>query len=58
MSEHIDVDVSNVLIRELDLEQAADKVMRCLVKIALGRFADAKTLNHKKFVLTYLYPSA
>lgn len=58
MSEHIDVDISGVLSRELNLEQAADKVMECIVKTARGRFTDAEALNHKEFVLTRLYPSA
>lgn len=58
MSEHIDVDISGVLSRELNLEEAADKVMECIVKTARGRFSSAEALNHKEFVLTRLYPSA
>lgn len=58
MAEHIDVDISGVLSRELNLEQAADKVMECVVKTARGRLTDAETLNHKEFVLTRLYPSS
>lgn len=58
MAEHIDVDISGVLSRELTLDQAADKVMDCLVKTARGRYTDAEALNHKEFVLTRLYPSA
>lgn len=58
MAEHIDVDISGVLSRELTLEQAADKVMDSIVKTARGRFTDAEALNHKEFVLTRLYPSA
>lgn len=58
MAEHIDVDISGVLSRELTLEQAADKVMDCLVKTARGRVTDAEALNHREFVLTRLYPSS
>lgn len=58
MVEHIDVDISGVLSRELTLDQAADKVMECVVKTARGRLTDAEALNHKEFVLTRLYPSA
>lgn len=58
MSEHIDVNVSGVLMRELSLDQAADKVINCIIKTARGRFTDAEALNHKEFVLTRLYPSA
>ncbi|HBW38972.1 MAG: D-galactarate dehydratase [Peptococcaceae bacterium BRH_c23] len=58
MSEHIDVNISGVLSREINMEQAADKVMECIVKTARGRLTDAEALNHKEFVLTRLYPSA
>ncbi|SHN88085.1 UxaA family hydrolase [Desulfitobacterium chlororespirans] len=58
MAEHIDVDISGVLSRELTLDQAADKVMECVVKTARGCLTDAEVLNHKEFVLTRLYPSA
>jgi (2R)-sulfolactate sulfo-lyase subunit beta len=58
MSEHIDVDITGVLSRELTLDQAADKVMDCIAKTASGRLTDAETLNHKEFVLNRLYPSA
>ncbi|MGE4272050.1 MAG: D-galactarate dehydratase, partial [Desulfitobacterium sp.] len=40
------------------LDQAADKVMECVVKTSRGCLTDAEVLNHKEFVLTRLYPSA
>ena len=58
MSEHVDVDVSGLLTRELDLDGAADKVMDCLVATARGRYTSAEALGQKEFVLTRLYPSA
>ena len=58
MSEHIDVDISGVLTRELTLEQACDKLMECVVQTARGRFTAAEALNHKEFVITRLHPSA
>ena len=58
MSEHIDVNISGVLSREINMEQAADKVIECVIKTARGRLTDAEALNHKEFVLTRLYPSA
>jgi (2R)-sulfolactate sulfo-lyase subunit beta len=58
MSEHVDVDISGVLSLDLSLEQAADKVMDCIVKTSRGRLTDAEALNHNEFVLTRLYPSA
>ena len=58
MKEHIDVDVSALLSREIDLDGAADKVMECLVATSRGRFTAAEALGQKEFVLTRLYPSA
>jgi len=58
MSEHIDVDVSGLLYREIDLDQAADKAMEAMVATARGRFTSAEALGQKEFVLTRLYPSA
>lgn len=58
MTEHIDVDVSGVLTRELNLQTSADKVMDCMIKTARGRFTDTEALGHNEFVLTRLFPSA
>lgn len=58
MSEHVDVDVSGLLTREIDLDTAADKVLDCLVATARGRLTAAEALGQKEFVLTKLYPSA
>lgn len=58
MAEHIDVDVSGLLTRELDLDTAAARVLDCLVATARGRLTAAEVLGQKEFVLTKLYPSA
>lgn len=58
MAEHVDVDITGILSRELDLDGAADKVIDCLVATARGRFSAAEALGQKEFVLTRLYPSA
>lgn len=58
MAEHIDVDVSGLLTRELDLDAAVDKVMDCMVATARAKFTCAEALGQKEFVLTRLYPSA
>lgn len=58
MNEHIDVDISGVLSLDIDLEEAADKVLECMLETANGRFSDAESLNHKEYVFTRLYPSA
>jgi len=58
MSEHIDVDVSGVLRRELNLDQAGDKLLECMFRTANGRLTAAEALGHREFVLTRLYESA
>jgi len=58
MKEHIDVDVSGILQRELTLDQAGDKLWDMMLRVANGRWACAEVMNHNEFVLTKLYPSA
>ncbi|MCI0511194.1 (2R)-sulfolactate sulfo-lyase subunit beta [Chromohalobacter marismortui] len=58
MSEHIDVDVSGVLRREINLPQAGDQLLEMLLRTANGRHTNAEALGHREFVLTRLYESA
>ncbi len=58
MSEHIDVDVSGLLRREMDLDQAGDKLLECMFRTANGRLTAAEVLGHREFALTRLYESA
>lgn len=58
MGEHIDVDTSGLLQRELDLDQAGDKLLECMLRTANGRLTAAEALGHREFVLTRLYESA
>jgi (2R)-sulfolactate sulfo-lyase subunit beta len=58
MSEHIDVDVKGLLSREINLDQAGDLLMECLVRTVNGRLTAAEALGHREFVMTKLYPSA
>jgi (2R)-sulfolactate sulfo-lyase subunit beta len=58
MSEHIDLDVSGLLSRELTLDQAGTQLLELFVRTANGRLTCAETLGHREFVLTRLYPSA
>jgi (2R)-sulfolactate sulfo-lyase subunit beta len=58
MSEHIDVDVSGLLRRELTMDQAGDKLLECMFATANGRWTAAEVLGHREFVLTRLYESA
>jgi len=58
MSEHIDVDTSALLQREIDLNQAGDKLLECMLATANGRWTAAEALGHREFVLTRIFESA
>ena len=58
MAEHIDVDVSGLLRKELTPDQAGDKLLECMFRTANGRLTAAEALGHREFVLTRLYESA
>ena len=58
MSEHIDLDVSKILKREMNLDQAGDALIDISVKTANGRITCAEALGHKEFVITKLFRSA
>jgi len=58
MKEHIDLDVSGILKREMDLDQAGDELINITVRTANGRSTCAESLGHREFVLTKLFRSA
>ena len=58
MSEHIDVDVTGLLNREYNLQQAGDQLLQMLIRTINGRLTAAESLGHREFVLTKLYRSA
>jgi (2R)-sulfolactate sulfo-lyase subunit beta len=58
MGEHIDVDVSGVLRRELTLDTAGDALIDMIIRTANGRLTAAEALGHREFVMTKLYRSA
>ena len=58
MSEHIDVDVSGITRREINMDQAGDKLLEMMFRTANGRLTAAEALGHREFVLTRLYESA
>ena len=57
MSEHVDCDVSKILSREMNLDQAGDKLIETTIKVANGRLTCAEALGHREFVMTKLYRS-
>ncbi|MDZ5695925.1 UxaA family hydrolase [Chelativorans sp. M5D2P16] len=58
MGEHIDVDVSGILRREMTLDDAGDALIDMIVRTASGRNTAAEALGHREFVMTKLYRSA
>jgi len=58
MVEHVDLDVSGLLRRELTLDRAGEQLLELVGRTANGRLTCAETLGHREFVLTRLYPSA
>ena len=58
MAEHIDVDVSGLLSREITLPEAGELLMDNLRRTVNGRVTSAEALGHREFSMTKLYPSA
>ncbi len=58
MAEHIDVDVSGILRREMTLDEAGDTLLEMTLRTCNGRYTAAEALGHREFVLTKLYRSA
>ena len=58
MSEHIDVDVSGIMRREINFDEAGDALLDMTIRTCNGRLTAAETLGHREFVMTKLYRSA
>ncbi len=58
MGEHIDVDVSGLLRRDINMDQAGNLLLDMLIQTANGRYTAAEALGHREFVLTRLFESA
>jgi (2R)-sulfolactate sulfo-lyase subunit beta len=58
MSEHVDLDVSGILRREMTLDEAGDALIDITVRTCNGRLTCAEALGHREFVMTKLYRSA
>ena len=58
MSEHIDLDVSGILRRDMTLDSAGDALIDITVRVANGRLTCAEALGHREYVFTKLYRSA
>jgi (2R)-sulfolactate sulfo-lyase subunit beta len=58
MSEHVDLDVTGILTREMTIDQAVDALIEMIRRTANGRMTAAEALGHREFVMTKLYRSA
>jgi len=58
MSEHIDVNVTGLLTREIGLAEAGDELIEMMRRTVNGRLTAAEALGHREFVMTKLYRSA
>jgi (2R)-sulfolactate sulfo-lyase subunit beta len=58
MGEHIDLDVSGILRREMSLDEAGDRLIDITLRTCNGRLTCAEALGHREFVMTKLYQSA
>lgn len=58
MGEHVDLDVSGILRREMNFDEAGDKLIDITMRTCNGRMTAAEALGHREFVMTKLYRSA
>ncbi len=58
MSEHVDLDVSGILRRDMTIDGAGDGLIDMILRTANGRTTAAEALGHREFVMTKLYRSA
>jgi len=58
MGEHVDVDVTGILRRDMTIDEAGDALIDMVVRTANGRATSAEALGHREFVMTKLYRSA
>ncbi len=58
MSGHIDLDVSGLLRREMNMDQAGDQLIDITLGTASDRLTAAEALGPREFVLTKPYRSA
>ncbi|MDP2120222.1 MAG: UxaA family hydrolase, partial [Hoeflea sp.] len=58
MGEHVDVDVSGILRREMTIDEAGDALIEMILRTSNGRATAAEALGHREFSMTKLYRSA
>ncbi len=58
MEEHVDVDVSGLLRKEMTPDEAGDSLLDMMFRTVNGRLTAAEALGHREYVFTRLYESA
>ncbi len=58
MSEHVDVDVTGLLQKTMNMDDAGEALLGCILRTADGQHTAAEILGHREFSLTRLYESA
>ena len=58
MSEHVDVDVSGILRRDMTIDEAGDELIDMIRRTSNGRNTASEALGHREFSMTKLYRSA
>ncbi len=58
MSEHIDVDVTGLLQKRMNMDDAGEALLDCMLRTADGELTAAELLGHREFSLTRIYESA
>lgn len=58
MSEHVDVDVTGLLQKRMNMDEAGEALLDCIIRTADGQHTAAEILGHREFSLTRLYESA
>ena len=58
MSEHMDVDVTGLLQKQMNMNEAGEALLDCMIRTADGELTAAELLGHREFSLTRLYESA
>ena len=52
------MDVTAILRREMNMDQAGDTLLDMMLRTAGGRLTSAEVLGHREIVMTKLYRSA
>jgi (2R)-sulfolactate sulfo-lyase subunit beta len=58
MSEHVDVDVTGLLQKRMNMDDAGEALLDCMLRTADGELTAAELLGHREFSLTRIYESA